>query len=117
MEKDLDLKLMDDIMGSFVQSDEWAQIVSKATKQEDEEFYRLLAKVKKNMGANMAYKLEWAVLSCIAAAIDCAILYGIHVAETMLQTAANPLEYFKYLEEEKKNKQPPTLSKGESQDF
>lgn len=86
---------IDDIMDTVIQTDEWMDIQMKnpKIKEADDAFYAVLNSLRNIIDEKVWIKLEETAQSCVATVSFYAVLYGMHVSDSLRCYAANSPTY------------------------
>lgn len=95
---DKHMELMDRIMGALFNSEEWDRITMNDPRicAITERVYKVMERLQSIVPYELYSELEDAIGHAETAYSDAGILFGIHVADTLRQTAANPAVYSDY---------------------
>lgn len=101
------LGLMDEIMGAITQTDEWCMIQDNDPRvvAADKALGERLAALRPNMSHDEYDSLESAVFGAQTALADAAILYGIHVADTIRDVSSRGPALSQYIMDRMEEKQ------------
>lgn len=99
---DKNVKLMDELMNSIIQTDDWneIQLNDPGILEKSERLNRLLDQIRDAAPpelADLIAALEDATLDAACSHITPAILYGIHVADAIRDVAARPCDLSRYV--------------------
>lgn len=97
--KKADLALMNEIMDGIVQTDEWTklQIIDPGVQAAANQWRQAMESAKAHLPRAVYIELSDAHACEVGAIGDAAILYGIHVANTIRDIAARPSDLSKYI--------------------
>ena len=95
----LSLALMNQIMDVICTSDKWERIqaTNPIIATAGDEWMAALAQVKPLLPRDLYTELEDAHTREVVVSVDAAILYGIHVADTIREATANPNDLSRYM--------------------
>lgn len=92
------MELMDRIMSALFNSEEWNRITISDPRicAKTKRVAQLMERLKGMVPYELYSELEDAIVHAETAYSDAGILFGIHAADTLRQTAANPAVYSDY---------------------
>lgn len=96
-----ELKIMDNIMGAIVDSEEWGyiQLNDPQIQMAKNALKELLEQIRPLVPTGVADSLYDACLSVVTAYSDAAIIHGIHVSNSIHMVAADPTALSRYVAE------------------
>ena len=92
-------EIFEEVVGSIMQTEEWLQIEMKDPRinQSENEVMALLDGIKEQIPDDTYNQLVDAMWGLAAATAETATLYGMSVANTLREVAANPILYSQHI--------------------
>ena len=98
---DKNVRLMDDLMQTIVQTDEWEDIQENdpEIKRTNKELVQTLKELKKIVPSDLYYRIEGAVYNYSNAVEYAAMLYGMHIVDAIRDVSARPCDLSRHVME------------------